>query len=137
MAVLFIQTSALFLIRKDDYAFFLKPVDIEKVPGYLDAITQPMDFGTMTEKVAKSKYRSLDEFAVRIRFQRLFISLALPSAKEALNFFFFGSQEDFRLVIFNAKTFNPPRDDIPHRSGENRNVGIGPHIQSVILRHRI
>jgi hypothetical protein len=56
-----------FLVRKDDYAFFLKPVDVEKVPGYLEVISQPMDFGTMTEKVAKSKYRSLDEFAVRTR----------------------------------------------------------------------
>ncbi|KAI9440279.1 hypothetical protein F5148DRAFT_1258736 [Russula earlei] len=64
--------------KKDDYAFFLKPVDTEKVPGYLDAIARPMDFGTMTEKVTKSKYRSLDEFA-----------------------------DDFRLVISNAKTFNP------------------------------
>lgn len=56
-----------FLVRKDDYAFFLKPVDVEKVPGYLEVISQPMDFGTMTEKVTKSKYRSLDEFAVRTR----------------------------------------------------------------------
>ncbi len=50
--------------RKDDYAFFLKPVDLEKVPGYLDVIKQPMDFGNMGDKVSKSKYRSLDEFAV-------------------------------------------------------------------------
>ena len=55
-------------VRKDDYAFFLEPVDPEKVPGYLDAIGQPMDLGTMTEKITKSKYRSLDEFAVRARF---------------------------------------------------------------------
>jgi hypothetical protein len=51
--------------RKDDYAFFLAPVNLEKVPGYMDLIKQPMDFGTMADKVYKSKYRSLDEFAVR------------------------------------------------------------------------
>lgn len=51
--------------RKDDYAFFLWPVDLEKVPGYMDVIKQPMDFGTMADKVSRSKYRSLDEFAVR------------------------------------------------------------------------
>ena len=50
--------------RKDDYAFFLVPVDLEKVPGYMDVIKQPMDFGTMASKVSRSKYRSLDEFAV-------------------------------------------------------------------------
>ena len=53
-------------IRKDDYAFFLEPVDSDKVQGYSDVVAQPMDFGTMTEKVAKSKYKSLEEFAVRL-----------------------------------------------------------------------
>jgi Bromodomain len=52
-------------IRKDDYAFFLEPVNPEKVPGYMDVIKKPMDFGTMSEKVAKSKYKTLDEFSVR------------------------------------------------------------------------
>jgi bromodomain-containing protein 7/9 len=52
--------------RKDDYAFFLGPVDLEKVPGYMDVIKQPMDFGTMADKVSRSKYRSLHEFAVRL-----------------------------------------------------------------------
>jgi bromodomain-containing protein 7/9 len=51
--------------RKDDYAFFLEPVNLEKVPGYMDVIKQPMDFGTMADKVSRSKYRSLEEFAVR------------------------------------------------------------------------
>ena len=52
--------------RKDDYAFFLEPVDLEKVPGYMDVIKQPMDFGSMADKVSRSKYRSLDEFAVSL-----------------------------------------------------------------------
>jgi len=51
-------------LRKDDYAFFLQPVDPKQVPGYSDAIQQPMDLGTMTTKVARGKYRSLEDFAV-------------------------------------------------------------------------
>jgi bromodomain-containing protein 7 len=52
--------------RKDDYAFFLTPVDVSKVPGYTDAVKRPMDFGTMTTKVGKGKYRSLEDFAVSV-----------------------------------------------------------------------
>ena len=50
--------------RKDDYAFFLAPVDTTLVPGYTDIIQNPMDFGTVTMKVQKGRYRSLEEFAV-------------------------------------------------------------------------
>ncbi|EAU83578.1 hypothetical protein CC1G_07951 [Coprinopsis cinerea okayama7 len=65
--------------KKDDYAFFLAPVDVKNVPGYLDVVKTPMDFGTMTDKVNRGRYRSLEEFA-----------------------------DDFRLVTTNAKIFNPP-----------------------------
>ncbi|PFH53620.1 hypothetical protein AMATHDRAFT_54825 [Amanita thiersii Skay4041] len=65
--------------KKDDYAFFLRPVDPEQVPGYTDVINHPMDLGTMSTKVERGKYRSLEEFA-----------------------------SDLRLVASNAKTFNPP-----------------------------
>ncbi|KIK24663.1 hypothetical protein PISMIDRAFT_98140 [Pisolithus microcarpus 441] len=65
--------------KKDDYAFFIHPVDPDKVPGYTDVIKNPMDFGTMNTKVERGKYRSLEEFST-----------------------------DFRLVINNAKIFNPP-----------------------------
>ncbi|TFY81551.1 hypothetical protein EWM64_g2463 [Hericium alpestre] len=65
--------------RKDDYGFFLRPVDPAQVPGYAEAVPRPMDFGTMTIKVEKGRYRSLEEFS-----------------------------SDFQLVIANAKTFNPP-----------------------------
>lgn len=51
--------------RKDDYAFFLKPVDVANVPGYADLVKHPMDFGTMTDKVNRAKYRSLEDFAVK------------------------------------------------------------------------
>ncbi|KAH9917523.1 uncharacterized protein B0H18DRAFT_958357 [Fomitopsis serialis] len=65
--------------KKDDYAFFLQPVDTTKVLGYADLIKRPMDLGTMTTKVEKGRYRSLEEFA-----------------------------DDLRLVTANAKAFNPP-----------------------------
>ncbi|KDR66932.1 hypothetical protein GALMADRAFT_1137065 [Galerina marginata CBS 339.88] len=66
------------LKKKDDYAFFLHPVDVSKVPGYADIVKRPMDLGTMSVKVSKGKYRSLEDFAT-----------------------------DFRLVTGNAKLFNP------------------------------
>ncbi|KAJ2925847.1 hypothetical protein H1R20_g11247, partial [Candolleomyces eurysporus] len=66
-------------LKEDDYAFFLAPVDAENVPGYLDVVKCPMDLGTMTEKVNRGRYRSLDDFA-----------------------------NDLRLVTTNAKIFNPP-----------------------------
>ncbi|KAH7886661.1 hypothetical protein F5I97DRAFT_1807801 [Phlebopus sp. FC_14] len=65
--------------KKDDYAFFINPVNPEQVPGYANVIKNPMDFGTMATKVNKGKYRSLEEF-----------------------------KNDFCLVTTNAKTFNPP-----------------------------
>ncbi|KAF4622126.1 hypothetical protein D9613_009462 [Agrocybe pediades] len=67
------------LKKKDDYAFFLHPVDAASVPGYSDVVKRPMDLGTMSDKVARGKYRSLEDFA-----------------------------SDFRLVTNNAKLFNPP-----------------------------
>ncbi|KAJ7101407.1 hypothetical protein B0H15DRAFT_927204 [Mycena belliarum] len=67
------------LKKKDDYAFFLKPVNPTQVPGYADLVKRPMDLGTMTTKVQRGRYRSLEDFA-----------------------------NDFRLVTSNAKIFNPP-----------------------------
>ena len=71
--------------RKDDYAFFLQPVDLAAVPNYTDVIARPMDLGTMTTKVEKGKYRSLEEFAVRsLAFYRSdfspFKTLSFPAA---------------------------------------------------------
>ncbi len=64
--------------RKDDYAFFLQPVDPTQVPGYSDVVSRPMDLGTMTTKVERGRYRSLEEFAVcPLRFY--FFTRNLPS----------------------------------------------------------
>jgi bromodomain-containing protein 7/9 len=58
---------------------------------------------------------------------RFHLSRALPSPKEALNLFFFGAQEDFRLVISNAKTFNPP-GTIYHTEAERIEAWASDHI---------
>ena len=54
-----------------------------------------MDLGTMSDKVNKGKYRSLEDFTVSALAFLCFRSLIL-------------SQSDFRLVTNNAKLFNPP-----------------------------
>ena len=64
--------------RKDDYAFFLAPVDATAVPGYSDVIKQPMDFGTMTHKVSRGRYRLLEDFAVCF-FYASFVTISNPS----------------------------------------------------------
>ncbi|XP_063931582.1 bromodomain and PHD finger-containing protein 3-like [Zophobas morio] len=61
----------------DVHSIFAKPVDSSVVIGYLDIIKQPMDLGTMRQKAANHKYHSIQEF-----------------------------EEDFSLMIANAKKFN-------------------------------
>ncbi|EIN06520.1 hypothetical protein PUNSTDRAFT_46008 [Punctularia strigosozonata HHB-11173 SS5] len=81
--------------KKDDYAFFLQPVDVAAVPGYADLIKHPMDLGTISHKVSRGKYRTLEEF-----------------------------KADFQLVTTNAKTFNPP-GTIYHSEAERiENYGL-------------
>ncbi|KAF8067035.1 Bromodomain-containing protein, partial [Lyophyllum atratum] len=58
---------------------FLKTVDTTQVQGYTDVVKRPIDLGTMSVKVDRGKYRSLEDFA-----------------------------SDLRLVASNAKAFNPP-----------------------------
>ncbi|KNE59900.1 hypothetical protein AMAG_05348 [Allomyces macrogynus ATCC 38327] len=63
--------------RRDQYGFFAAPVDVRDVPEYLLVITDPMDFGTMAQKIKNQVYRSFDQF-----------------------------QADFWKVINNCRTFN-------------------------------
>ncbi|KAJ3891063.1 hypothetical protein GG344DRAFT_48113 [Lentinula edodes] len=85
--------------KKDDYGFFLVPVNLEQVPGYTDVVKNPMDFGTITNKVARGKYRSLDDFT-----------------------------NDVRLVTSNAKLFNPP-GTIYHTEAEKLEIWALDHIE--------
>ncbi|KAF5389382.1 hypothetical protein D9757_004243 [Collybiopsis confluens] len=75
--------------KKDDYGFFLEPVNADQIAGYSAIIKEPMDLGTISTKVAKGKYRSLDDFT---------------NSKSNASLY----QNDFRLVTSNAKLFNPP-----------------------------
>jgi len=42
--------------RHDKYHVFAEAVTDSEAPGYSDVVTDPMDFGTMREKVQKGKY---------------------------------------------------------------------------------
>lgn len=57
-----------------------------------------MDFGTMTTKVSRGKYRSLEDFAVSGAHSN-------PHSNHPHDA---DDQNDFRLVTSNAKAFNPP-----------------------------
>ncbi|KAI8822522.1 uncharacterized protein EV422DRAFT_402134 [Fimicolochytrium jonesii] len=67
------------LKRKDQYGFFLDPVDTSVITDYLTVVKEPMDFGTMERKIQRRVYRTCAEF-----------------------------KHDFHLVVTNAKTYNPP-----------------------------
>jgi len=73
---------------KDVYGIFLLPVDTTIVTDYASIIKNPMDFGTMQKKIDNKQYKNISEF-----------------------------QNDFELVIRNAKTYNAP-ETIYYRSAE-------------------
>ncbi|KAF9488029.1 hypothetical protein BDN71DRAFT_1457773 [Pleurotus eryngii] len=94
--------------KKDDYAFFLQPVDVSKVPGYSEMISHPMDLGTMSTKVQKGRYRSLDDFSA-----------------------------DIKLVTSNAMRFNPP-GTIYHTEAQRIESWALEHIEKathLVLQH--
>ena len=75
----------------------------------------------MTEKVTKSKYRLLNEFAIHT------LCSGFISPKRGSQQFFFGLQKDFRLMISNMKTFNPS-GTIYHTEAERIEVWASDHI---------
>ena len=50
------------LVAKDSLEIFLDPVDVNEVPDYANVIKNPIDLGTMKEKLGASLYSSLEEF---------------------------------------------------------------------------
>lgn len=44
---------------KDTHEFFTEPVDLQEVPDYTTVVTQPMDLGTMGEKLEAGLYEDL------------------------------------------------------------------------------
>ncbi|KAI9057062.1 hypothetical protein FKP32DRAFT_1598551 [Trametes sanguinea] len=69
------------LSRVPEAPIFLRPVDpvLDGCPTYFDEIKEPMDFGTIGNKLTEGKYSTMEEFA-----------------------------RDVELVFQNCRTFNPP-----------------------------
>lgn len=49
------------LVAKDSMEIFLEPVDVNEVPDYDAVIKNPIDLGTMREKLKNGQYDSLDD----------------------------------------------------------------------------
>ncbi|KAJ3325006.1 Bromodomain-containing protein 9 [Boothiomyces sp. JEL0866] len=76
------------ITQRDTYGFFLYPVDTALVPDYANIIKNPMDLGTMRDKVTKKMYKNCEEF-----------------------------KKDFELVVRNAKLYNAP-DTIYYKAAD-------------------
>jgi hypothetical protein len=86
---------SVFIIRKDQWGFFLWPVDTSVVQDYLSIVKFPMDLSTMERKVYNREYKTAEEF-----------------------------KTDFELIIDNAKKYNSP-DTIYYKAAEKLSqVGI-------------
>ncbi|WWD17817.1 hypothetical protein CI109_102260 [Kwoniella shandongensis] len=84
--------------RKDDYALFEEPVDLDAFPDYLSVIggeDKMMDMGTMQSKIDTGEYRNIDQI-----------------------------EADLRALVAAAQKFNPP-GTIPYNSaGRILTVGM-------------
>ncbi|KAI8334582.1 hypothetical protein BC941DRAFT_472515 [Chlamydoabsidia padenii] len=67
------------LSKRDDYGFFLEPVNTKLVRDYLTVIKRPMDFSTLRRKIENDSYSTMDDF-----------------------------RKDFLLIVQNAKLYNAP-----------------------------
>ncbi|KAL4070551.1 hypothetical protein J3A83DRAFT_4244024 [Scleroderma citrinum] len=69
------------LSRLPEYPIFAEPVDPVRdgCPTYFDEITNPMDFGTISQRLTEGKYSAMEEFV-----------------------------KDVELVFSNCRQFNPP-----------------------------
>ncbi|KAG5667684.1 hypothetical protein PVAND_015656 [Polypedilum vanderplanki] len=52
------------LVAKDTLEIFLEPVDVNEVPDYATVIKNPIDLGTMREKLKSGAYNNLDDLEV-------------------------------------------------------------------------
>ncbi|KAI5063075.1 hypothetical protein GOP47_0021622, partial [Adiantum capillus-veneris] len=50
------------LQKKDKFGVFAEPVDPKEVPNYYDIIKDPMDFGTMRNRISSGHYMSIELF---------------------------------------------------------------------------
>lgn len=61
------------ILKKDVYGFFRQPVDPKEVPDYYHVISEPMDLGTMRQKVQQNLYPTLQSFEVFFFFLLFFL----------------------------------------------------------------
>lgn len=72
------------LVAKDTYEIFLEAVDVNEVRDYSNVIKNPMDLGTMREKVRMGLYESLDE--LEVDFSLMIRNCLLYNDKETIFF---------------------------------------------------
>lgn len=72
------------LVAKDTYEIFLEAVDVNEVPDYSNVIKNPMDLGTMREKVRLGLYESLDD--LEVDFSLMIRNCLLYNDKETIFF---------------------------------------------------
>ncbi|XP_066339479.1 transcription factor GTE12-like [Miscanthus floridulus] len=87
---------------------FKEPVDpvLYRIPDYFDVIRNPMDLGTVKNKLTKKQYASIEEFAA-----------------------------DVRLTFSNAMKYNPPENDV-HKVAKELNVIFDSEWESVQRKFR-
>ena len=96
---------------KDEYGFFLEPVDVRLVTDYLDVVKQPMDFGTMAKKLQAGEYTTYQQFRVSARDARLGRTVLSADATADLRplpwpFRLAPRQDDVQLICDNCKKYN-------------------------------
>lgn len=88
---LFLRECLAKLVRDKRFSMFLKPVDLEELPDYLEVVKKPMALETMMAKIDTHKYESASQFL-----------------------------DDIELICHNALEYNPDKDSndrmIRHRA---------------------
>ena len=84
---------------------FNEPVELDRYPDYLKAVSEPMDFGTVKARMDSGAYVQPGQF-----------------------------NTDMRLVFGNARKYNPPGSDVYHMAGTLLVSGLSKQTSCQILR---
>ena len=79
---------------------FLKPVEVETIPGYADVISNPMDLSTVQDRIANEYYLSKDDDSELTPYERCY--------------------EDVELIWNNCLKFNDPDSQIANDARDLR-----------------
>lgn len=94
------------MMKVDKYSVFAEPVTEDEAPGYFDAVSNPMDFGTMTKKVKSGGYGKGSKAAAKL-------------------------YKDFLLVFDNCLTYNEEDGEIAEEA--SRVLGYVPEAYCTAL----